>query len=127
MQGDTLAAARLTDGMWRLQRHLRITAFVLKDTDCATFHAVSESFPVIPELQVLLRATPTTCHLCKAPMMLLCSAPVMYSCKALLMRLCNASMNLVKFVGAGCPDCAATPCLIAASPFLRCRQTVHID
>lgn len=54
MQGDTLAAARLTDGMWRVQRHLRITAFVLKDTDCATFHAVSESFPVIPELQVLL-------------------------------------------------------------------------
>ena len=54
MQGDTLAAARLTDGMWRVQRHLRITAFVLKDTDCATFHTVSESFPVIPDLQVLL-------------------------------------------------------------------------
>lgn len=55
MQGDTLAAARLTDGMWRVQRHLHITAFVLKDTDCATFHTVSESFPVIPDLQVLLR------------------------------------------------------------------------
>ena len=57
MQGDTLAAARLTDGMWRVQRHLRVTAFVLKDTLCATFHAASGSFPVIPDLQVLLLTT----------------------------------------------------------------------
>ena len=62
MQGDTLAAARLADGMWRVQRHLRITAFVLKDTECATFHAVSESFPVIPELQVLLYTTWSSPH-----------------------------------------------------------------
>lgn len=53
-QGDTMAAARLTEGMWRAQRHLRVTAFALKDTECAMFHAVSESFPVIPQLQVLL-------------------------------------------------------------------------
>lgn len=52
MQGDTVAAARMTDAMWRVQRHLRVTAFALKDTDCSTFHAVSDSFPVVPDLQV---------------------------------------------------------------------------
>ena len=52
LQGDTLAAARLTDGMWRVQRHLRVTAFALKHIESATFHAVSEAFPIIPGLQV---------------------------------------------------------------------------
>ena len=52
MQGDTVAAAKLTDGLWKLQRHLRITAVALQDIESASFHAVSESFPVIPKLQV---------------------------------------------------------------------------
>jgi len=51
-QGNTMAAAKLTDGLWKLQRHLRITAVALQDTESASFHAVSESFPVIPKLQV---------------------------------------------------------------------------
>ncbi len=52
MQGNTMAAAKLTDGLWKLQRHLRITAVALPDIESASFHAVSESFPVIPKLQV---------------------------------------------------------------------------
>ncbi len=47
-----MAAAKLTDGLWKLQRHLRITAVALQDIESASFHAVSESFPVIPKLQV---------------------------------------------------------------------------
>ncbi|KAL3142140.1 hypothetical protein ABBQ32_004757 [Trebouxia sp. C0010 RCD-2024] len=58
LKGDTMAAARLTEGMWRAQRHLRVTAFALKDTECAMFHAVSESFPVIPQLQEALTVRP---------------------------------------------------------------------
>ena len=42
----------MTDAMWRVQRHMRVTAFALKDTECSTFHAVTDSFPVIPDLQV---------------------------------------------------------------------------
>ena len=47
-----MAAGKLTDGLWKLQRHLRITAVALQDVETASFHAVSEAFPVIPKLQV---------------------------------------------------------------------------
>ncbi len=47
-----MAAGKLTDGLWKLQRHLRITAVALQDIESASFRAVSESFPVIPKLQV---------------------------------------------------------------------------
>lgn len=47
-----MAAGKLTDGLWKLQRHLRITAVALQDVETASFHAISEAFPVIPKLQV---------------------------------------------------------------------------
>lgn len=56
--GDTLAAHKLTDGFWKLQRHLRITAVALPDIETASFHAASESFPVIPRLQEALTERP---------------------------------------------------------------------
>ncbi|KAL0024335.1 hypothetical protein WJX79_010875 [Trebouxia sp. C0005] len=56
--GNTMAAAKLTDGLWKLQRHLRITAVALQDIESASFHAVSESFPVIPKLQEALTSRP---------------------------------------------------------------------
>ena len=65
-----MAAAKLTDGLWKLQRHLRITAVALQDIESASFHAVSESFPVIPKLQVCtahslsIKCTVHECILC---------------------------------------------------------------
>ncbi|DBA87767.1 TPA: hypothetical protein ACH3X1_004768 [Trebouxia sp. C0004] len=55
---NTMAAAKLTDRLWKLQRHLRITAVALQDIESASFHAVSESFPVIPKLQEALTSRP---------------------------------------------------------------------
>lgn len=52
MQGQGLALSRLTENQSELQRHIRITAAVLADTDAASFHAVSDSFPQIPNLEV---------------------------------------------------------------------------
>lgn len=53
-----MAAGKLTDGLWKLQRHLRITAVSLQEIESASFHAVSEAFPVIPKLQEALTLRP---------------------------------------------------------------------
>lgn len=54
LQGQHAATGRLIDNQWKGQRHIRLTAAILEDTESASFHTVTDSFPKIPNLEVSL-------------------------------------------------------------------------